>query len=438
MTDNNKGDYLVSKGYANYVFVLLFLLYLFDYIDRQIVSSLIPFIKAEWHITDTQCGMMTSVVYWSIVAFTFPASIIIDRWSRKKSIGIMAIIWSLATAAAAITKNFSQLIATRSAIGIGEAGYAPGGTAMISALYPEERRSRMIGIWNASIPLGGLIGMVLGGYIATHFGWRHAFGVVAVPGLFIAILFFFVKDYKTVSLVKRNTTGKSAREPSASGNNEAGKMSKMDIVREFTSKKSLMLTNIAFAGNTFMLIAYLNWLPTYFHRVDNLAMTQAGLKGGLVMFMAVVGTPVGGYITDRWIRKKPRARLLVPAITSFLSAGIFFTAFYFLSGTAQYTLLLIGGATGIAFSPGAIAVTQDVMHAGLRAVSYSVCVICQNLLGSSLGPIFVGAVSDRTDLKTALTVVPVFGIIAGILYLIGSFYYDHDKAMVTDVELIVN
>ena len=182
--------YLFSKGYTSYIFILLWLLYFFDYIDRMVVVSLFPFLKSDWGLTDAQCGALVSAVYWAIILFSFPISIVIDRWSRKKSIGFMALLWSLATVICAFTRNFRQLFASRSAIGLGEAGYAPGGTAMISALYPENKRAFMIGLWNMSIPIGMAAGIVLGGFIATHWGWRHAFGIVALPGLAIALLFF--------------------------------------------------------------------------------------------------------------------------------------------------------------------------------------------------------------------------------------------------------
>ena len=120
----------------------------------------------------------------------------------------MAVIWSIATVCCAFTRNFTQLSAARIAVGAGEAGYAPGGTAMISALFPEKKRSLMVGLWTAALPLGSAIGIVAGGYIAVHFGWRHAFGIVALPGFLIAILFFFVRDYKTINLEK--TTDKAA------------------------------------------------------------------------------------------------------------------------------------------------------------------------------------------------------------------------------------
>ena len=119
---------LISSPY--FIFVLLFLLYMFDYIDRMVIVSLFPYLKMEWGITDTQCGLLVSAVYWSILIFTLPVSILIDRWSRIKSIGMMALLWGAATLVCAFTRSFTQLFAARTTIGIGEAGYAPGGTAM--------------------------------------------------------------------------------------------------------------------------------------------------------------------------------------------------------------------------------------------------------------------------------------------------------------------
>ncbi len=196
----SRSGYLFSKGYSNYVFILLFLLYMFDYIDRMIITSMFTSIERDWGISHMQSGMLVSAVYWAIVLLTFPVSILVDRWSRSKTIGIMAIMWSVATALCALTGNFVQLFMARLLIGIGEAGYAPGGSAMISGLYPVEKRARMMGLWNASIPLGTAIGVLLGGIIAQKLGWKHAFGIVAIPGLIVAILFLFVKDYKTVDL----------------------------------------------------------------------------------------------------------------------------------------------------------------------------------------------------------------------------------------------
>jgi len=420
-------EYKLSKFSTYYIFTLLFLLYFFDYVDRMIVTSLFPYIQKEWGLTDTQSGLLVSVVYWSIVAFVFPVSILVDRWSRKKTIGIMALIWSLATALCAFTKSFPQLLMTRSGIGIGEAGYAPAGTAMLSGLFPPEKRSRMMGLWNMSIPLGIAVGIAVGGFVAQHWGWRHAFGLVALPGAIAAILFFFVKDYKTVDLVK--TVGSSG-----AGIHKA-RMSKMDIFREFIHTPSLILTNMGFIGCIFVNNAIIVWLPTYFHRVEGIPISEAGMKVGLIMLLAIIGLPVGGWLADLWFKKNVSSRMLFPAMTIALNAVVIFAAFSFLDGKTRYMMLLLMGVLASMFAPAAITVTQEVIHPGLRAISYSVCVVIQNLFGASMAPIVIGALSDAYGIKVAMSILPVFLLISALLFFAGSFSYKKDLGKVEKIAL---
>jgi MFS family permease len=429
-TEKNSG-YLFSKGHSNYVFTLLFLLYMFDYMDRMVISSLFPFLKAEpgWNLSDKQCGLLISTVYWSIVLLTIPASILVDRWSRKKTIGLMALIWSFATGVCAFTKSFSQLFTARTFIGVGESGYAPGGTAMIAALYPQEKRSWMMGLWNASIPLGSAIGIALGGIIATHWGWRNAFGLVALPGMVVAILFFFIRDYKTVSLKKSSPVMDRKDE------RKLIKMSLFDIIKEFFHKPSLLFTYFGIAAVVFTTTSILAWLPTYFHRVQQMPESQAGMKASSVMLLALIGAPLGGFIVDKWRKKQINARLLFPAITTLLSALLLFLSFTVFAGKMQYIMLLLMGVLITAFISAASAVTQDVVHAGLRAVSYAIAVFVQNLLGASLGPFIIGAISDASDIQTAMQVLPVALIIASILFFVGSFFYEKDINKVEKITL---
>jgi MFS family permease len=412
---------LTSSPY--YIFILLFLLYMFDYMDRLVIVSLFPFLKQEWGITDTQCGLLVSAVYWSILVFTLPVSIIIDRWSRVKSIGLVTVFWSLATIACAFTKNFGQLFGARTAIGIGEAGYAPGGTAMISALFPKEKRARILGIWNASIPLGSALGIVLGGIIADRFGWRHAFGIVAMPGLVVALLFFYVKDYRTIKLTKASERGSSG-----------SRMSFGEIAGHLLVNKTLIFNNFAFAANTFVTTALLTWLPSYFQRVEGISMSRASTKGGIVMLLAIIGAPLGGYLADRWLKSRKNARLLFPSLSSFATAVLLFMAFSFYREGIQYAVLLAAGIAAVAFVPAAVAVTQDVVHPGLRAVSLSLCIIIQHILGSTLGPPVIGALSDAFGLERAMVFLPLFAVLAGILFFIGSFFYDADAKLVERME----
>lgn len=427
MTNNaNSEGYLISKGYSYYVFTLLFLLYMFDYIDRMVVVSLFPFIKAEWGVTDTECGMLVSAVSWSIVLLTFPVSVLIDRWSRKKCIGFMAVAWSIATAACAFTTKFWQLFTARAFIGFGESGYAPGGTAMISALFPEDKRARIMGIWNASIPLGAAIGIAIGGFIAERFGWRHAFGIVALPGLIVALLFFWIKDYKSVELT-RTVAGADA--------GDKHEMTAKEIAGEFVRTPSLILTYLGFAASVFATAAMLSWLPTFFNRIDGISMTQAGMKSGAVMLLAIIGSPIGGYLADKWLKRNIKGRLLFISISSWTSCAVFFVAFVLASDALRYPILLFGGIAAAAFVPGASAVTQDVVHAGLRAISFSLCVIVQHLLGTALGPVFVGIVSDSYGIAAAFKLLPIAFFLAGVLFFAASFFYERDVAKVEKVKL---
>lgn len=413
------------KRYATYLFVMLFLLYMFDYVDRLIITSLFPFLEKDLGLNDAQSGALVSAVYWSIVVFTFPISILIDRWSRRRSIGLMVVLWSVATGACALVGSFGVLFAVRLAVGVGEAGYAPGGNALISGMYPPERRSRMLGFWNASIPLGSAIGIAIGGLIASHWGWRHAFGLVSIPGLLIGLLFLFtVKDYRTVSLDKRSARGAMRV-----------RMQTRDVIRQFTGTPSLLFSYFGFAANTFVTTALLTWLPTYFERYDGVPISRAGLMAAPVLLVAVVGAPVGGMIADAWMKRRPNARLLFASMTSVLSSLLLFLAFAGARGATQYALLIAGGLTAVAYVSAVAAVTEDVVHPGLWAISYSVAVVIQNLLGSSLSPVVVGVLSDANGLDRALLYVPLSSLVAGVLFFLGSFHYARDCAKVEKVRL---
>ena len=136
-----------------------------------------------------------------------------------------------------------------------------------------------------------------------------------------------------------------------------------------------------------------------------------------------------------WTKKRKNARLLLSALSAILSAVIFYMAFVLFTGSTQYILLLAGGLTVMTFVPAAAAVTQDVVHPGLRAVSYAFCVIVQNLLGASVGPVFIGAMSDKYGIAAAVAMLPLFLVVAAGLFFIGSFFYKRDLAKVERITL---
>ena len=419
----DRSGYLFSKGYSNYVFMLLFLLYMFDYIDRTIVTSMFTSIERDYGISHMQSGLLMSAVYWAIVILTFPVSILVDRWSRTKTIGVMAIMWSIATALCALTGNYVQLFMARLLIGVGEAGYAPGGSAMISGLYPIDRRASMMGIWNASIPLGSAIGVMLGGVIAVKLGWKHAFGIVAIPGMIVAILFLFVKDYKTIDLSFVDKYSNKI------------KMEKKDMVKEFLSKPSVLFTYFGMAAVVFVTTSMLTWLPTYFEKMRGIPQETAGKMASSVMVLALIGAPLGGYLTDHWRKSRENARLLFPAVSTLFSAIVLFIALVLFKGSFQYVLFLIFGVLVLAFISGAASVTQDVIHPGLRASSYAIAVVVQNLLGASTAPVIMGKIYDLTNIQTALSILPLVLMVGAILFWLGSRHYVKDLGTVAQITL---
>ena len=404
------------------ILIVLFLIYMSDYIDRYVVASAIDFIKADWQITDAQAGKLMSVVYLFITFFTVPASILIDRWSRRKMVSIMVFLWSLATLACAFTKSYAQLLATRAFIGIGESGYAPAGAAMLAAAYPEDKRSKALGIWNASIPLGVGIGLFAGGQIARHWGWHHAFGLVAFPGMLLAVAAWFLPDYKTV---RAESTGIG-----------------VTGLREFVARAlpicrnpSLVLTYFGFAMNVAVTTALMTWLPAYFERTGLAAPGEGGTYTIPVFGLVLLGAPLGGFLADAWYRRRTEARMVFPALTSLAAAAVLLLALLNPGAHIQLYIMVGYGILATCFIAPAASVTQDLVHPGLRAFSYALCVIVQHLFGDIWSPWLVGAVSDRIGLADALLIVPAFGLMGSLFFYLGSRFYNRDLARVGRVAL---
>ena len=184
-----------------------------------------------------------------------------------------------------------------------------------------------------------------------------------------------------------------------------------EIVKDFLHTPSLLLTYLAFAGNTFLTSAYLTWLPSYFVRTHGVAGGPAGLIASAIMFLAIVGAPLGGFAVDAWRKKRPNARPLFAGLSTLLSAAIWLLAFGVFAGTAQYVVMMIAAMCTLLYLSGASAVTQDVVHPGLWAISYAICVIVQNALGSSTGPICRGGDlgqvrTERSDARGSLCIGP--------------------------------
>jgi sugar phosphate permease len=214
-------------------------------------------------------------------------------------------------------------------------------------------------------------------------------------------------------------------------------MERKDIIKEFISKPSVLCTYFGMAAVVFVTTSMLTWLPTYFEKVRGIPQQTAGQMASSVMLLAIIGAPLGGYLTDKWRKTQENARLLFPALSTLLSAIVLFIALALLKGTIQYIALLVFGVLILAFISGAAAVTQDVIHPGLRATSYAIAVVVQNLIGASTAPVVMGKIYDLTNIQTALSFLPFILLIGTLLFWIGSRSYVKDLGKSVHIDLEV-
>jgi MFS family permease len=171
-------------------------------------------------------------------------------------------------------------------------------------------------------------------------------------------------------------------------------------------------------------------------RVQGVPLQKATLLTSGIMIVCIIGSPLGGWIADWWMKWKIQSRLYVAAIAAILTSLLYFSAFHFFTGGAvQYVIFMLAAISSIAFASSAIAVTQDVVHPGLRAISYALCVVTQHLLGSSIGPIVTGALSDQYGIATALKIASLMGISSCLFFYLGSLFYRRDLEKVEKIAM---
>ncbi|MFO1398687.1 MAG: MFS transporter [Burkholderiales bacterium] len=412
------GHATVRPLYAWTVFALSFGLMLSDYLTRNVISAVFPMLKVEWALTDGQLGALVSVVALVVAIAAIPVALIADRWGRVKSVTAMATLWCLATIGCGISQSYTQMLVARGLVGLGEAGYASAGGAILVHVFPPERRAVIFGAFNSAALFGSVAGVALGGAIAVRYGWRAAFISFGAVSLILVVLYrMLVRDYATVKLVKA---------PDAAGG-AARHMNAFEIVREVFVARSVVLTYVASGLSMFVMGVVNAWLPTFFGRYYALPADKAGLMAAAVIVCAGIGMIVGGGLVDRLGRRDGRNKLRVPAAYTFGAFALLTTAFALPPGTVQLALLFAGVFVAAGPLGAAAAVVVDIVHPGLRATATATVVLANNLFGFAPGPVVVGALSDHYGLQAALTIAPAVGLLASVFFLLAARHYDRDR-----------
>ncbi len=184
----NKHTMKPDSKQALSAFIVLLLINILNYADRAVLPAVLPKLQTDLGINDFQAGLLGSSFLFIYAIATLPLGALADKRTRKNIVAACVGVWSVATALAGMAQNFTQIFLLRSVLGIGEAGYAPASLSMIGDYFPKEQRGRVLSLWSIGNLIGTALGMILGGLVAVHFGWRWAFYLVGVPGLITAFL----------------------------------------------------------------------------------------------------------------------------------------------------------------------------------------------------------------------------------------------------------
>jgi predicted MFS family arabinose efflux permease len=419
---HDTGDnFLFGRRAAWFAYGMTIALMVFDYVDRQVIVSMFPFLKAEWNLSDKELGLLVSVISITVAVFGIPVAWIADRVSRVKSIVAMAVVWSLACISCMFAQSYGQLLAARALVGLGEAGYGSVGAAMVAAHFPQRMRGGLLGGFFASASVGSVLGVILGGVIATHFGWQAAFGVVGIPGLVIALLYLLVRDYRTV--------------PTAAA--DANAPSRRSMIGTIFRSATVRWVCIGAAAELIAVSALWAWLPSFLNRTYGIAPDKAGVQAALVVLAGALGSLVLGVVVDRAGIRNPRGKFLAVAVLSLLAMVALMLAFggrhvgLQLTQASQFSLILFGGFLATCTVGPAAAIVLDVIHPGVRSTGASVLSLFQNLFGLALGPFIGGVLSDAVGLDNALTLTPLACILAAISFVMAHGGYQAGKQGVT-------
>ena len=414
-------EYAVGGIGAHMVLVVMSLLYLINFMDRQVLSAVLEPMRIDLELNDFQAGAVQTIFLLGIALFSFPVAYLADRWSRRKAVALMAVIWSVFTYLTGLGRSFLGVVVPRAIVGVGEAGFTAGGTAMVSASYPSRSRAAVLGVFSLFSGLGAVLGVVLGGVLSKKYGWQTPFFVFAVPGIILGVAAFFLRDYKTTD------------EVDAAGN-RLGFFSSAAALFRIPTLRWLYLGHVM---HNVMAFSLLTWLSAYFMRSRGVAEDKAGMLLGIISLMAVFGAPLGGLLADFWQKKSPRGRMLWAALADAAAALFIIVALLLNVAGVGFGLALVWCFFTMSALPALASITQDVVKAGLKSMAWGMAVFVMYVLGGGWAPMLVGMISDSLGggaegLRSALMIMSLGGFAGGALFFFGSRHYPADVEKVGD------
>jgi MFS family permease len=397
----------ITTRQARLAVALLFGVNFLNYIDRYVIAAVGPMIQSEFHLTDVAFGWAGSMFMVAYMAASPVAGVLADRFPRRFFVAGGVLVWSLATVASGLAGSFRQLLTARSFIGVGEAGFGGVAPTLISDLFPREKRGRVLSYFYVAIPVGSALGFLLGGYVGEHWGWRHAFYIAGGPGLLLGILAFFMAE-------PPRGAGDGAH--SAARGFELG--AAMGLARNF----SFVCTTLGMSAMTFALGGMAFWMPTFFHRERGFPLDQANtLFGAMTVGSGLVGTFLGGFLGDHFLKKTPRAYLLVSGWGMLLAVPAAYVGLHARDHAVALPAIFLAEVLVFLNTGPANAVLVNVALPEVRATAISASIFVYHLLGDVPSPILIGRLSDLFgSLESALMLTAAAMAVSGVFYLLGT------------------
>ncbi len=381
---------LTSPRYRAYVLAMLVVVYVFNFLDRQIVTILAEPIKNDLGLNDTQIGLMTGLafaIFYTVLGI--PIARLADRANRVSIISVALVIWSGMTALCGMAQNFTQILAARIGVGVGEAGCSPPAHSLIADYFPPEKRASALSIYALGIPIGSILGLLAGGWIAELYGWRTAFFVVGIPGIALALLvkFSIREPLRGMSDVRSANT--------SAADTPAEQPALFDTLGVLLRNKTMLHLAMGGALTSFVGYGLGQWMPAFFMRVHEMGIAETATYFGLVLGVAsAIGTFLGGTLADRLAIRERRMYAWLPAAGVLIAFPFYVVAMLNDNPYVAIAILVAPSLLNSLWLGPAFGTIQNLAPMRMRALASAMVLFILNIIGLGLGPFLVGVLSD--------------------------------------------
>ena len=376
----------ITSAARRYAMVVLAVVYMFNFVDRQILSILLPAIRDEFQVGDTVLGLLAGTAFALFyVVLSVPIAQLADRVNRRNLIAVAVALWSVMTALSGLAANIWQLGLARIGVGIGEAGCNPPAHSMIADYYPPRRRSTAMGFYTLGISVGIMLAYLTGGWLVQNIGWREAFFIVGLPGLLLALVVRF--------------TVPEPRRGASEQRRDSGSTPRLIVVARFLLARRSFLYMAGAAGlSSFVGYSIINFMPSFVMRSFGMEIAALGFWLGIIYGVAGgFGFFMGGFIADHIGRSGHRRAMFFIALAVIVT--VFFNAAVFLSSSVVWCLALfvIPSVTSHVYLAPVLSQTQSLVSLRMRAVASSLLLLIINVIGLAMGSPLTGVISDLLE-----------------------------------------